>query len=549
MSINSTSEATRWQSRRSLQKGVIAGLIGGLVFGIIMALIGMLPQVGMLIRQNNALVGLLVHMSISALFGAAFGVIMSMINAQRPQTTLLIGVLYGLFWWVLGALTLMPILLGMPQRILSIDEMQLYSFLGHILYGVTVGLVMNWLSTHAALQTEIAERKHIAEELRQLNNDLENRIRERTAELDVERAQIKAILDGLGEGVTYNEHYQYKYVNQALCALTGYGPDEFAGRYFEMLLDEKKSDEDLTRLFDEIANTLANGSPWRSEVRLRRKDGQPFDAALTCTKVLDRNGQITGVVTIVQDIGMEKALQEQKSRFIANASHELRTPLTNIKTRLYLIHRQPEQSEAHLTALEQAVSYMAHLVEDLLDTARFERGVIRLRCENVILQTLLSTALQSQQLEVSQKNITLSSDFPAYPIYVFVDPQRITQAFLNLLTNAIHYTPPGGSISINLRPEQGEPRNFALISVRDTGIGMASENLPHIFESFFRANENLASGTGLGLSIAKEIVELHEGTITVDSKSGEGSVFSIKLPIRSHPLPLEARSATTLVSI
>jgi uncharacterized membrane protein YagU involved in acid resistance len=162
MSTHTTAEIPPRKSPQSVQKGAIAGLVGGLVFGIVMALIGMLPQVGMLIRQNNALIGLLVHMSISAIIGAGFGILMSMMSVKRPTITLLIGIVYGLFWWLLGALTLMPILLGAPQKIFVIDEMQVYSLLGHILYGMTVGLVMNCLSAYASLHTDIAERNLIA---------------------------------------------------------------------------------------------------------------------------------------------------------------------------------------------------------------------------------------------------------------------------------------------------------------------------------------------------------------------------------------------------
>jgi uncharacterized membrane protein YagU involved in acid resistance len=127
--------------------GAIAGLIGGLGFGVVMLLTNMLPMVGMLVRQSNANTGFLVHMAISALFGVIFGAIMGLFTWRRPLVTYLVGFAYGLFWWVLGALVLMPILLGMPERVLIIEQMQYYSLVGHIIYGLTVSATINFLST------------------------------------------------------------------------------------------------------------------------------------------------------------------------------------------------------------------------------------------------------------------------------------------------------------------------------------------------------------------------------------------------------------------
>ncbi len=155
--MKSTNEVDKGDERhlqRSLWRGAIAGLGGGVVFGIIMALIGMLPLVGMLVRQNNALVGLIVHMIISAIIGAGFGLVMLIAARKHPIITIAVGALYGLFWWVLGALILMPLLLGMPRMVLVIDEMQKSSLLGHILYGITTGLLMYFLTGESTISVE-----------------------------------------------------------------------------------------------------------------------------------------------------------------------------------------------------------------------------------------------------------------------------------------------------------------------------------------------------------------------------------------------------------
>lgn len=531
MSISGRETRSIHSSNYAVKQGAIAGLVGGLAFGVVMALIGMLPTVGMLIRQNNALVGLFVHMIISAIIGAGFGAVMSLLTARSAVFTLVTGVLYGLFWWVVGALFLMPIFLGMPSMVFVIDEMQLYSLLGHLLYGITLGIVMCWLAANAALKVESVERQQVADALRLLNAELERRVQERTAELDAERAQLKAILDAMGEGLIYNAQQRSKYINQALSRMTGYSLADFNEGDFGLSGAGKVPEEGPDHLSAGVREGIHNGDIWRSEARLRRKDGTEFEAALTCTRVEGNDGQPVGTVTIVRDISAEKQLQEQKGRFIANASHELRTPLTNFKTRLYLLRKQPEQSNLHIAALERISNYMSGLVEDLLDITRFERGVIQLHCEDIILQDLIAATVESQQLEAVRKNITLQVDLVSAPLHALADPKRLTQVLTNLLTNAIHYTAEGGTIALQLLKEWDEHIHWAIIRVQDTGIGIAPEHLDRVFEPFFRINGESSQGTGLGLSISQEIMQLHGGSITVESKLGVGSLFSVKLPI------------------
>jgi uncharacterized membrane protein YagU involved in acid resistance len=140
-----TTENTLNRSTILIRKGIIAGLAGGLAFGSLMAFVGMLPMVGMLIRQENALVGFLLHMIISAIIGAGFGGVMALYTQQRPIVTILIGLGYGLFWWVFGALFLMPLLLGMPENIMVVGQMQIDSLIGHLIYGFVISIVVNML--------------------------------------------------------------------------------------------------------------------------------------------------------------------------------------------------------------------------------------------------------------------------------------------------------------------------------------------------------------------------------------------------------------------
>jgi PAS domain S-box-containing protein len=367
-----------------------------------------------------------------------------------------------------------------------------------------------------AVQEDITERKQAEQAIKQAHDQLE-----------YERAQLQAILDSMGEGVIYDERLQTRYINQALTRLTGYTVEQWKG-YLHPLKSANMSQEEFETLQQSIYDSVARKGIWRGEVELRRKDDSEFAAALTCTEVAGAEGETVGTVTIIRDISVEKALQEQKSRFVANASHELRTPITNLKTRLYLLRKQPEKIESHIQIIEDVTARMQRLVEDMLDVSRFERGQIPLQQQPVVLQDLLTGVVEIQRAEAERKGIHLTCELPSEPLHVFADPERITQVITNLVVNAINYTPQGGFVFVHAGSDGDD---CATIHVRDTGVGIASDQLQQVFQPFFRASQGVSSGTGLGLTIVKDIVELHGGTIAVESQVGHGSRFSVKLAL------------------
>ncbi len=377
-----------------------------------------------------------------------------------------------------------------------------------------------------AAQEQLAERERAEEQLRRLNAELEARVRDRTAELQRGATLLQTILDGIGEGVVYSKCAIIAYVNPAFAELTGYQAQELIGQRAWLLFDEVGE-----KAGPRFEDGIAPGLLWRGEVKLRRKSGASFNAALVMTQGIGPESEFGGTITIVRDITEEKALAAQKARFIANASHELRTPLTSIKTRLYLLRRQPEQADEHARVLEHVTDRMISLVEDLLDVSRFERGVIALQRQHVVLQTLVEDVVQWQRPEAQRKRISLTADLAPQPLYVFADSTRLMQVIMNLTVNALNYTPPGGRVAVQMFTEVQDDCPYAVVCVRDTGIGIAPEHLRRVFEPFFRASEGSDRGTGLGLSIAKEIVDLHGGLLTVESELGRGSVFSVKLPM------------------
>ncbi|MCC6800054.1 MAG: GAF domain-containing protein [Anaerolineae bacterium] len=366
-------------------------------------------------------------------------------------------------------------------------------------------------------------------------SDLEQRVRERTAQVEAQRTQLQAVLDSMGEAVIFSHNGEVIYVNAAFSALLGYDSTELLHRPFDLIESLLAPAPETERLRSVIRSSLAQNHSWRGTVAARRWDGATVDTALTITQVPGQDGAgDAGLVALFRNISQEKALQVQKDRFIAHASHELRTPLANIKTRLYLLRKQPDKLQSHLEVINHVTDNMTELIENLLDISRFERGVIPLYCRPVALVALIEEVIAIQWPEAERKNILLRASLPDQPLVVNADPQRISQVITNLVNNAINYTSEGGTITIELA--SADPRDTgsgrqAAIRVRDTGIGIPVEMLPQVFEPFFRANEEVAAGTGLGLTIAREIVHLHHGSITVDSAAGQGAVFTVTLDL------------------
>ena len=419
--------------------------------------------------------------------------------------------------------------LGAPIRL----EWQTIGFLN-----VTSDMPNTFTEEHAAHLQAFANQVAIAvrnarlyERVRRYAEDLESLVAQRTAELEMERRRIQIILDGNGEGIFYTEGMEIRYANAALCRLLGYEQGELIGKSVWSILNDKPTAEDQKQI-DGIRQNLRKDGIWRGEIHARRKDGSLLDCGYTISVIGDKDEKPLRTVTIVRDISAEKLLQAQKSRFVAHASHELRTPITNMKTRLYLLRRRPQDLEYHMGVLEEVTDRMKKLVEDLLDISRLERGAIPLSRELLHVQPVVEGAVEVQRPEAERKNQSLTLEMPTIPCYIHADAGRLTQVITNLLTNAINYTPEGGSIRVVV--EADEANNCVMIHVKDTGVGIDPDNLPHIFQPFFRVMSEV-EGTGLGLSIAREIVELHEGTIEVKSTVGKGSTFTVRLGLVPQP--------------
>ncbi len=227
------------------------------------------------------------------------------------------------------------------------------------------------------------------------------------------------------------------------------------------------------------------------------------------------------------------AAEKEQQQFIADVSHELRTPLTVMRGSLEVALEEDRPAEEYREAIGNALLEVRHLTrlsQNLLFLARGEAGRVTLSFTNADLVKFLSEVTRDLAPAVSDKGLEFSVDLPEEPARTFIDADRMRQVLHNLIENAIRYTNPGGRVSVRLSSAPAEVR----IEVGDTGIGIPEQHLPFVFERFFRtdrARRAHPGGSGLGLSIVRWIVEAHKGKVSVTSKVGEGTIFTVTLPL------------------
>ena len=221
---------------------------------------------------------------------------------------------------------------------------------------------------------------------------------------------------------------------------------------------------------------------------------------------------------------------ESQRHFLQDASHELKTPLTILEGEMSVAlkrQRSPEEYEVVLRSGLEEIERLTRIVHNLLTLARLDDREIVLQRQSVDLAALACSVLEDMQVLADDKSVRLACS-AAGPASVVADEQFIRQVFINIISNAIKYTPNGGAVSVDVRLG----KDSGAVSVRDTGIGIRAEDIPFIFDRFYRVEASRSStGFGLGLSIAKSIVEAHGGTISIQSAPGEGSTFTITLPV------------------
>jgi len=306
--------------------------------------------------------------------------------------------------------------------------------------------------------------------------------------------------------------------------------------------------EDQDRIVHEFLPSVLKNGTGEIEVRFRNfKTGEPRWMAYKVLTLPDADGRPIGFATVSQDVTERKRLHDdlhrlagdlsdadrRKNEFLALLAHELRNPLAPISNTVRALRRGAIDNETVRLAselLERQVGQMSRLVDDLLDMSRISRGKIELRKDQVELTPIIEQAVEAARPQFRNFNHELTLMLPGRPVYLHADRARLTQMIANLLNNAAKFTDAGGHVWLTV----DQTGDQAVVSVRDTGIGIAAEQLPHVFDMFAQADTSLErsrDGLGIGLTLVKTIAELHGGTVEARSAGlGRGSEFIIRLP-------------------
>ncbi len=227
-------------------------------------------------------------------------------------------------------------------------------------------------------------------------------------------------------------------------------------------------------------------------------------------------------------------LEGQNNAFMTVFSHELRNSLAAVRSATRILSIEPSDGPPAVKAramIERQVEQMTRLVEDLLDTSRVRSGQLHLRHERIDLCAVVAHAVQTIEFTMHQQSHKLTTSFPGAPIWLQADAARLEQVFVNLLSNAAKYTDAGGNVELSVDREQGE----AIVRIRDSGIGISPEVLPHVFDLFVQADPSsgrASAGLGIGLALVRNLVERHGGFVSVISAGlGQGSEFTVRLPM------------------
>jgi two-component system sensor histidine kinase VicK len=281
---------------------------------------------------------------------------------------------------------------------------------------------------------------------------------------------------------------------------------------------------------DALRETLKGYRGISQEITLRR----PVYRALRAQFAPLRNedGRLAGTVVVFQDITDQERLESLRKEFVANVSHELRTPLTTIKSYVEtLLDGAMEDRDLRphfLEVVDEETDRMVRLVNNLLDLSTLDYEGANLEMKPFSLAGAIRDAVEALAVQSKKRGMAVSIEAPPGPLTALGDRERIQQVVMNLISNAIKFTPEGGDVRISILQADGWYR----VSVKDNGIGIPKEEIPRIFDRFYRvdkARSRQLGGTGLGLSIARQIVEAHGGQVEIKSEMGEGTIVTFTL--------------------
>jgi two-component system phosphate regulon sensor histidine kinase PhoR len=359
--------------------------------------------------------------------------------------------------------------------------------------------------------------------------DVEQEVRalvDRTRSAEWEASQVErdrgSLLDIIGVGIVRLE-------DDLLVDVANASAHQFLGRQPGSLIGRSAIEAFIDPVIESVAETARETGAAGGELTLRRDDGPTL-------LVRARRSPVRGVWLIMEDVSELRRLQRIRTEFIDNLSHELRTPLTTVSLLAETLVREadaagqsiPPRMRDRIGKIEVETDHLVQMVEELLDLSRIESGGPLVMLDEVDLRRLAVAAVERLRLFAERQGVELRSDVPETVPPIRGAEDRLGQVLVNLLHNAVKFSPDGGIVTVRVEPLAEE----VVVSVEDHGIGIARAEQARIFERFYKADKarRRGGGTGLGLSIARHVVEAHGGRIRVDSEEGRGSTFSFSIP-------------------
>lgn len=342
--------------------------------------------------------------------------------------------------------------------------------------------------------------------------------------------QLYSVLDNMTSGVVMIDPAgRMMLLNRRAEEVLGFEHREMVGRPYS----EAKQQYELSQI---IQQGLEKQEAVHEEITFYFPEERLLE--LNLVPVYQSDDSFGGLLLVLHDVSAIRRLERMRSEFVANVSHELKTPITAIKgfaeTLLGGAVDDPVMSKQFMQIIYDESERLNRLIGDILELSKIESRRVPLQFSPIDLASFMERSMTILESEAARKSITMTLD-NAPGIYLEADEDRLRQVVANLLQNGISYTPEGGKVSVRTSLVQGDGGSeMVQIRIVDTGIGIPRKDLPRIFERFYRvdkARSRVSGGTGLGLSIVKHLVELHHGSITVDSTVGVGTAFTIELPV------------------
>ena len=356
-------------------------------------------------------------------------------------------------------------------------------------------------------------------ELASAFNAMANSLRDTVQGFSDEGGKLSAVLDTMADGVVLvRSEGSIEEMNGAAGALLGLKPEGARDRPFM----EVVRDHDLQLL---MTRALESRQQERDEVELL--NNRRFVSAIAMPLA---GSESTGVLLTLHDLTRQHQVDTTRREFVSNVSHELRTPLSSVKALAEALENgaldDPDTARDFVGRIHGEADRMSAMVDELLELSRLESGQVALVMETVDVATLVRSEVEAFQLRAKATGAVLETQLPDGQALVRGERDKLRQVLVNLLDNALKFTPDGGTVTVSVHAAAGGVE----LSVRDTGAGIPTEHLPHVFERFYKVDRaRRDGGTGLGLAIVRPIGEAHGGTARVESREGEGTTVSVML--------------------